>query len=222
MCRLTPSAASGEKQAHPELLVGERVVAGKRVGAPAADEIAARIADMGNSNAIKAQGAGDYRGSHGASTRGSRQSRVVHMLVGGLHQALQQRPVRFARNGLRESGQQRSYGQARGYLAVLVASDAIGEREQPAVAAGPRRRVRSHIAQIVLVLLADESAIAKLRELQFHPSSHGLYLRRSRGGSSSIYAGHHHYYLSLFIKSLSRSGIAKYSVLLGSPAKARS
>ncbi len=68
------------------------------------------------------------------------------MYVGGLHQALQQRCMRFTGDSALKSGEQRSNRQPRSDFAIFVAADSIGKRKQPAVTPRFCRRVWNRMA----------------------------------------------------------------------------
>ncbi len=75
------------EQFQSDMFVGDGMVAGENVRLPSADQITARIAHVGDGDAIVAQGAGHNCGRHGDAAGLGRMTGINHARVCGPHQA---------------------------------------------------------------------------------------------------------------------------------------
>ena len=69
------------------------------------------------------------RGRHGNASRTRRAAHLIYLLVGGLHQAAQQRRVRFPSCGVAEIRQQLLYRGARCNLTEVLPAYSIRDRK---------------------------------------------------------------------------------------------
>jgi hypothetical protein len=99
-----------------------------------------------------------------------------------LNQARQQVQWRLTRWGFAEACEDTLYGCVRSNFTLLLSADSVRQREQPAILAGLLRRLRDYVSEVVLIVLADSSAIGKLREFYFQ---HRIQCRRGRPDSGT-------------------------------------
>src|SRR5208283_2808280 len=89
---------------------------------------------------------------------------------------------RLTLGGFTETGEETLHGRTGSDFTLLLAADSVRQRKQPATLAGLIRRLRKQVAEIVFIVLADSSAIGKLREFHFQ---HRVHFRRGTPDSAT-------------------------------------
>ncbi len=149
----------------PLLLAGDGVVAGQRLGVAAADEVAARISDVGHGHSIEAQSASHDGGGHRNAARRGLAAGLVHMDIGSLDQTAQQAGMRFVLGRFAKSGNQFLDRRLGRDLTVFLSPHPVGEREQPSPGACLLRAGGKGEAKVILVVFAHAATVGKLRVL---------------------------------------------------------
>ena len=169
------------EQAHAHLVVDHGVVVGERAQVAATEEVAARVAHVGDDRGVEAQGAEDEGAGHvgaagkdGAAginiarvgTAVGRVALVEYGLVGVLHEAGKQRDVHDAFGYFAEACEHGFNGKPRGDFALLLAANAVREREEPALRLDLRGRGGYDVADEVLVVIAGQARVGEFGEFQ--------------------------------------------------------
>jgi hypothetical protein len=98
-------------------------------GLAVSDQVAARIANMGNGDAIKPQYAGDHRGGHPRGSTASRQGRFKYVPIGLLNQAGEQSSVRLSIFCFRETSNHAFHSSFGRYFPLFMSADSISQDE---------------------------------------------------------------------------------------------
>src|SRR5258708_6808897 len=154
------------QQTHAHLLGDQAVVLRKALRDAAANQVAARIADMRHHHAIKAKQAGDDSCAHVAAAVSDGGSGFINLEIGRLHQPLQAGAGRLVRTKVPKSGLQGFNRQPGSDFAAILPAHAVGEGEEPALVAGGAS-CRSRVAEEVFIVLADPAYVSQSGELEF-------------------------------------------------------
>src|SRR5215469_709741 len=160
------------EQSHAHLFANQTVIPGQNFCLAAADEITARVADMGDDDSIEAQEAGHDRGAHRTSAGRGRRSRLANFKICRLHQSFERGRRRLIGAIVREPQLQSLDGEPRSHLAAVLASDSIRQRKQPA-ALSRVILTRDSMSQIVFIVAANFAGIGKFSELKLKHGSPG-------------------------------------------------
>ena len=106
----------------------------------------------------------------------------MHTRICSLNQARQQVQWRLTRWGFAEACEDTLYGCVRSNFTLLLSTDSVRQREQPATLACLLRRLGHYVSEIILIVLADSSAIGKLSEFYFQ---HRIQCRRGTPDSGT-------------------------------------
>jgi len=166
--RLSVGRIFFREQLQPDVFVRDRMVASEKIGLTPADQVAARIADMGDGGAIVTQGAGNNRGCHREAARPSRMTNVNHARVRRSNQVRQKGSVWFARRCFAETSQHAFDRGVRSDFPEIVATNSIRERKKPATRAHVLWRRRERVPEIIFISLANSPNVRKFRELDIH------------------------------------------------------